>query len=87
MGAASGLMGMSRAYAFTTAAMSAALEDTPVTYEDLAEIERDFDDAETEISKFPGASNAIIAGCNIHLVLGERETSMTGLPIAAMIMS
>lgn len=45
-------MGMSRPYAFTTAAMAAALEDTPVTYEDLAEIERDFDDAETEISMF-----------------------------------
>ncbi|ESZ94142.1 putative nucleosome assembly protein C36B7.08c [Sclerotinia borealis F-4128] len=29
--------------------MAAALEDTPVCYEDLAEIERDFDDAETEI--------------------------------------
>jgi hypothetical protein len=36
--------------AFTSAAMSAALEDTPVSYEDLAEIERDFDDADTEIS-------------------------------------
>jgi hypothetical protein len=42
---------MSRAYAFTTAAMAAALEDTTVSYEDLAEIERDFDDAETEISE------------------------------------
>ncbi|EPE24802.1 NAP-like protein [Glarea lozoyensis ATCC 20868] len=29
--------------------MSAALEDTPVSYEDLADLERDFDDAETEI--------------------------------------
>lgn len=44
--------GMIRKFAFTTAAMAAALEDTPVSYEDLAEIERDFDDAETEISKF-----------------------------------
>lgn len=38
-------------YAFTTFAMAAALEDTPVRYEDLAEIEKDFDDAETEISE------------------------------------
>jgi hypothetical protein len=30
--------------------MSAALEDTPVSYEELAELERDFDDVETEIS-------------------------------------
>lgn len=30
--------------------MAAALEDTPVSYEDLAEIEREFDDIETEIS-------------------------------------
>ncbi|CCD48407.1 hypothetical protein ACHAPF_006612 [Botrytis cinerea] len=29
--------------------MAAALEDTPVSYEDLAEIEREFDDIETEI--------------------------------------
>ncbi|PSS23190.1 hypothetical protein M430DRAFT_48778 [Amorphotheca resinae ATCC 22711] len=29
--------------------MAAALADTPVSYEDLADIERDFDDAETEI--------------------------------------
>jgi hypothetical protein len=41
---------MIQKYAFTTAAMAAALEDTPVSYEDLAEIEKDFDDAETEIS-------------------------------------
>jgi hypothetical protein len=41
---------MIQKYAFTTAAMSAALEDTPVSYEDLAEIEKDFDDVETEIS-------------------------------------
>lgn len=43
---------MVQKYAFTTAAMAAALEDTPVSYEDLAEIEKDFDDAETEISEF-----------------------------------
>ncbi|RFU35209.1 hypothetical protein B7463_g1093, partial [Scytalidium lignicola] len=40
---------MSRKYAFTTAAMAAALEETPVSYEDLADIEREFDDVETEI--------------------------------------
>lgn len=42
---------MHQKFAFTTAAMAAALEDTPVSYEDLADIERQFDDAETEISK------------------------------------
>ncbi|TGO91091.1 hypothetical protein BPOR_0039g00050 [Botrytis porri] len=40
---------MRQTFAFTTAAMAAALEDTPVSYEDLAEIEREFDDVETEI--------------------------------------
>ncbi|ATZ46729.1 hypothetical protein BCIN_02g01000 [Botrytis cinerea B05.10] len=40
---------MRQTFAFTTAAMAAALEDTPVSYEDLAEIEREFDDIETEI--------------------------------------
>lgn len=45
---------MIQKYAFTTAAMAAALEDTPVSYEDLAEIEKEFDDAETEISKSQG---------------------------------
>jgi hypothetical protein len=42
---------MPQKFAFTTAAMAAALADTPVSYEDLADIERDFDDAETEISE------------------------------------
>jgi len=42
---------MPQKFAFTTAAMAAALEETPVSYEDLADIEREFDDAETEISK------------------------------------
>jgi hypothetical protein len=42
---------MPQKFAFTTVAMAAALEDTPVSYEDLADIERDFDDAETEISE------------------------------------
>jgi hypothetical protein len=37
--------------AFTSAAMAAALENTPVSYEDLADLERDFDDVETEISR------------------------------------
>lgn len=30
--------------------MAAALEETPVSYEDLADIEKEFDDVETEIS-------------------------------------
>lgn len=42
---------MSQKFAFTTAAMSAALEETPVSYEDLADIEKEFDDVETEISE------------------------------------
>jgi hypothetical protein len=41
---------MPQNFAFTTAAMAAALEETPVSYEDLADIEREFDDVETEIS-------------------------------------
>lgn len=39
-------------FAFTTAAMAAALEDSSVSYEDLADIEREFDDVETEISMY-----------------------------------
>jgi hypothetical protein len=46
---------MHQKFAFTTAAMAAALEDTPVSYEDLADIEREFDDAETEISEYISA--------------------------------
>jgi hypothetical protein len=42
---------MIQKFAFTTAAMAAALEETPVTYEELADIENEFDDVETEISK------------------------------------
>lgn len=41
---------MQQKFQFTTAAMAAALEGTAVSYEDLADIEREFDDAETEIS-------------------------------------
>lgn len=37
--------------AFTVAAMAAALEETSVSFEDLADIEKDFDDVETEISR------------------------------------
>lgn len=44
---------MPRNSAFTHAAMAAALEDTPVSYDDLAAIELEFDDVETEISLFP----------------------------------
>ncbi|PBP23172.1 nap family protein [Diplocarpon rosae] len=40
---------MPQKFAFTTAAMATALEETPVSYEELAEIERAFDDVETEI--------------------------------------
>lgn len=54
---------MPQKFAFTTAAMAAALEETPVSYEDLADIEKDFDDAETDISEYTPAPqrNAIIS--------------------------
>ena len=54
---------MPQKFAFTTAAMAAALEETPVSYEDLADIEKDFDDAETDISEYIPAPqrNAIIS--------------------------
>jgi hypothetical protein len=42
---------MVQKFDFTTAAMSAALEETSVTYEELADLEREFDDVETEISE------------------------------------
>lgn len=43
---------MIQKFAFTTAAMATALEDTPVSYEDLADIEKEFELVETEISTF-----------------------------------
>lgn len=36
---------------FTSLIMTAALDDTTVTYEDLAELEKDFEEAEIEISE------------------------------------
>ena len=51
---------MPQKFAFTTAAMAAALEETPVSYEDLADIERAFDDAETDISEFALGSRAAL---------------------------
>jgi len=45
---------MPQKFAFTTVAMAAALEETPISYEDLADIEREFDEAETEISELTG---------------------------------
>ena len=52
---------MPQKFAFTTAAMAAALEETDVSYEDLADIERAFDDAETDISELNlEASSCII---------------------------
>lgn len=42
---------MVRKYKFTTTAMAAVLEGTPISYADLADIENDFEDAETEIIK------------------------------------
>jgi hypothetical protein len=41
---------MTTKFAFTDVAMAAALEDTTVSYEELADMEKDFDDVETEIS-------------------------------------
>lgn len=40
---------MPQKFSFTTVAMAAALEETSISYEDLADLERDFDEAETEI--------------------------------------
>jgi hypothetical protein len=56
---------MPQKFAFTTAAMAAALEETPVSYEDLADIEREFDDAETEISEsYPVLCSSWMRGRN-----------------------
>jgi hypothetical protein len=57
---------MPQKFEFTTAAMAAALEDTPISYEDLAEIERDFEDAEVEISEFPPRSLHCAITCPFH---------------------
>lgn len=42
---------MIQRFAFTTAAMAAALEETGVTYEELEDLEAEFEDVETEISE------------------------------------
>jgi hypothetical protein len=42
---------MIQKFEFTTAAMAAALEETGVTYEELEDIEAEFEDVETEISE------------------------------------
>jgi hypothetical protein len=58
---------MPQKFAFTTAAMAAALEETAVSYEDLADIERAFDDAETDISESTlEASSCIIISSATH---------------------
>jgi len=36
-------------FEFTTAAMAAALEDTGVTYEELQDLEAEFEDVEAEL--------------------------------------
>jgi hypothetical protein len=57
---------MYQKFAFTTAAMAAALEDTPVSYEDLADIERQFDDVETEISELQSIRLCVYAGALVY---------------------
>jgi hypothetical protein len=47
---------MAQEAAFTSSAMATALENSSVSYEELADIEKEFDDAETEISKFESHS-------------------------------
>jgi len=42
--------------------MAAALEETPVSYEDLAAIEREFDEVETEISLSSPSFRACVGG-------------------------
>jgi hypothetical protein len=72
---------MPQKFAFTTAAMAAALEETPVSYEDLADIERDFDDAETDISELSDStlqitSSSLTSASNpaqIHRFLHQKE--------------
>lgn len=49
---------MIQKFEFTTAAMAAALEDTGVTYEELDDLEGEFEDVETEISELPVSSVA-----------------------------
>lgn len=54
---------MIQKFAFTTAAMAAALEDTSVSYEDLAELEREFDDVDTAISECTSFCLPQTSGC------------------------
>jgi hypothetical protein len=63
---------MIQKYAFTTAAMAAALEDTPISYEDLAEIEKDFDDAETEISTYSLCFCAVLSALVLPVRRGRQ---------------
>lgn len=58
---------MAQEAAFTSSAMATALENSSVLYEDLAEIEKQFDDAETEISKFQSHTFLILSTSNNSL--------------------
>ena len=48
--------------------MAAALEDTPVTYEDLVDIEHAFDDAETDVSEFSSISRDAGKPCTTQVL-------------------
>jgi len=66
---------MPQKFAFTTAAMAAALEETPVSYEDLADIEREFDDAETAISEFSCATAQRSLSSISYQIINFKDTS------------
>jgi hypothetical protein len=71
---------MIQKFAFTTAAMTTALEDTNVTYEELAEIEKSFEDIETEIGMLPPSMFQYLhTGCSfqsrsLHCYLRDRTS-------------
>jgi hypothetical protein len=65
---------MIQKFEFTTAAMAAALEETGVTYEELEDIEAEFEDVETEISESCCMSERRV-GYAVFLIVNDYTSS------------
>lgn len=64
---------MTQRFAFTTAVMLTGLEDTTVSYEDLAELEHEFDDVDVAISELHGVLLESLYHCSLSPRLSRRR--------------
>lgn len=64
-----------RKFALTIAAMTTSLEETQVSYEDLADIEKDFEEVEVEIST--SSDGTIVRLCLFWLLPSYHQRLMT----------